>query len=530
MKRSTILSKRMVWVAIFIAVAIGILSSSVLAAPVATDSGEGEHFSIFQIDVQGNKIFSDKTMKNVTRKFLGENKTIRDIELLQDAVLGIYKSAGYSLVSVGVFELQGSKNQLTVVIKEDVLRAIQIKGNKKLRDKDIRAILPALKPGAAINIRNLDKQVLAANENPSRAISTALQTIDVGVFDAIVTVTEGKMITNTITLDNTGNRDQDPLRYKYQFTHTALGPARDATGVFIYYSSPQNVTEQYLLYYNQPFHETGSSLAFIAAKSKSDSGLARTGYGDYNVTGSGRFYSMHYMQPIYRTARTKLALDFGFEYIESVDNTSIFNIDVGPDINARPFSIGLRYNRQGVRDDISASLIHINNISGSYLNDNDSYFLVRPNATANYQIWRGSLSYLYRFKNGWLFNNRYEWQYTAQPLIPDQQFGLGGARSIRGFEERELLGDKGFSASFEIYTPLLAKKIRLLAFFDIGQAWSFDLFGDLGDPVTISSTGVGMRWQISPVFAFSADYGYVIKGYISPDHSSRLHFLFSATF
>ena len=530
MKRSTRWSKRMGWIAVVIAMTIGIVPTSILAAPETAGSGEVEHFSILQIEVQGNTLFPDETVNNVTRRFLGENKTIKDIELLQDAVLGIYKSAGYSLVSVAVFDQQGSREKLTVAVKEDVLRAIQIKGNKKLREKDIRATLPALKPGASINIRNLDKQVLAANENPSRAISVALQTIGIGVFDAIVTVTEGKMITNTISLDNTGYKHQDPLRYKYQFTDTALGPAQDATGVFIYYSSPNKTTEQYLLYYNQPFHETGGSLALFAAKSKNASGLARTGYGDFNVTGSGRFYSMHYMQPIYRTVRTKIALDFGLEYIESVDNTSIFNIDVGPDINARPFSIGLHYNRRGVRDDFSASLIHVQNISGSYLNDNESYSLVRPNAVANYQLLRGTFNYLYRFKNGWLFNNHYEWQYTMQELIPDQQFGLGGARSVRGFEERELLGDKGFSASFEIYTPVLAKKIRLLAFYDIGQVWSYDLFGDLGTPITISSTGVGIRWQISPAFVFSADYGYVIRGYITPDHSSRLHFVFSATF
>lgn len=516
--------------ALAVILVMGAVATRAQAAPLSAEGPDKGSFTISQIKVQGNTLFADSSMENVTRRFLGERKTARDLELLQEAVFNIYKTAGYPLVSVAIFDVKGSLGQYTVIVKEDILRNIQLKGNKTLKEKHIRAILPSLKPGASINVRNLDKQVLAANDNPSRVISVGLQTIDVGVFDAIVNITEGKMFTNTLVMDNTGNRDQEPLRYKYQFVHHALGPARDATGAIVYARSLNNITEQGLLYYNQPIHSTGGSIAIMAVTANSDSGVAQTGYGDFTVNGAGQFYSFRYTQPLYRTPWTKLAIDLGLEYHATVDNTSIFGIDVGPDVHARPMNIGLQYTRQGKLDNFSASITYVRNLPGGYLNNDDTYNVIRSNAVANYQLWRGSLRYLYRFKSGWLFNSRCEWQYTTQPLIPDQQFGLGGANSVRGFEMRELLGDKGISASIEIYTPPVAKGLRFLAFFDIGQAWMFDLYGDLSKPITVSSTGVGIRWKITPVFSFSADYAYVIKGYRTPAHDTRLHFELSATF
>jgi hemolysin activation/secretion protein len=37
--------------------------------------------------------------------------------------------------------------------------------------------------------------------------------------------------------------------------------------------------------------------------------------------------------------------------------------------------------------------------------------------------------------------------------VPGELFGVGGAQSVRGYEERELAGDSGLQASFEFTTP-----------------------------------------------------------------------------
>ena len=506
----------------------------VIVAMESTVSAAEDRFPISKIEFQGNFLFSEEVLQNATGGFLGDNKTVKDLEMIQNAVFSVYNKAGYKLVSVVIIDRPDSAGLLTVIVKEDILRNVKITGNKYLHDSHIRQALPALKTGYPTNVNELDKQLLVANEYPSRVLAISLKPIEVGVFEAIVTVTEGKMITHTISLDNTGNRNQDPLRGRYRFAHTGLGGRRDATGIFIYSRSPSNNIQQYLAYYNQPLSPKGDSIYLMGAYSNSKTGLTQTGYGNFNVAGQGHFYSLHYVYPIYRTLSTKLALDFGIEYRNSIDNTVTEegNIKLFQDINSLPLSISTQYNWQGKTDNVSFNITYVRNIPGGYLNDDETYYVVRRSSSSQYQLWRGTINYLHRFKNGWIFNNRYDWQYTTQPLIPDEQFGLGGVRSIRGFEEREALGDKGVSTSFELYTPPLGHGVRLLAFYDIGQFWSFDtnFYGDLVGPTTLSSAGIGLRWTINKTFSLNVDYAYVIKGYITPEHDARIHFDLSATF
>lgn len=487
-----------------------------------------EKFSVSEIAFQGNHLFSESVLRKATQGFLGSNKTVKDLERIQNAVFLVYKKAGYTLVSVLIVNLPDSTGRLSVIVKEDVLRNVTIKGNKYLHAAHIRQALPALKTGKSINTKKLDRQILVANDNPSRVITVSLQTIDVGIFDAIVTVSEDKIITQALSLDNTGNRYQDPLRINYRFTDAGLGDRRDATGTFIFSRSPSNSIRQYLAYYNQPLSSQGNSLQFLVAYSNSETGMSQSGYGDFNMAGAGHIYSMHYIHPLYRSLSTKLALDFGLDYRTSIDNTDFAGIKLYPDVNSFPFSITGQYIWQGKTDTVSSNISYVRNNPGGYLNNDYIYGIVWPGASATYGLWRGNLNYMHRFKSGWIFNNRYDGQYTTQSLIPDEQFGLGGVRSVRGFEERELTGDKGFSASFELYTPPLGHGIRLLAFFDIGQIWGYDYpfnGGELLGPATISSTGIGIRWTITRWLTLNADYAYVIRGAAStPDHDTRIHF------
>jgi len=47
-------------------------------------------------------------------------------------------------------------------------------------------------------------------------------------------------------------------------------------------------------------------------------------------------------------------------------------------------------------------------------------------------------------ENEWLISGVIDGQYSDEPLIIGEQFGLGGVTSVRGFEERAVTGDRGF--------------------------------------------------------------------------------------
>ena len=66
-------------------------------------------------------------------------------------------------------------------------------------------------------------------------------------------------------------------------------------------------------------------------------------------------------------------------------------------------------------------------------------------------------------------------QVTRDMLVPGEQFGIGGADSVRGFLEREIIDDNGYRGTLELYgpdfggkVPVSGARMRALAFTDWG--------------------------------------------------------------
>lgn len=115
---------------------------------------------------------------------------------------------------------------------------------------------------------------------------------------------------------------------------------------------------------------------------------------------------------------------------------------------------------------------------------------------------------------------RVEGQYAPDPLVGAEQFGLGGHNSIRGYAEREFMGDSGFSATFELRSPLMVgifsksglDRWQFLTFYDIGRYELIDGLGEGSDDTeTLSSWGLGLRLGIGDTAQFRLDWGLPIK-------------------
>jgi len=122
-------------------------------------------------------------------------------------------------------------------------------------------------------------------------------------------------------------------------------------------------------------------------------------------------------------------------------------------------------------------------------------------------------------------------QWTPDQLLPIEQFSVGGARSVRGYDENQLVRDKGFSASIEARYPVLRDKgrptLQLAAFFDFGGAWNNDR--PTPDPELIASPGVGLLWDPIPGIHAELYYGYALEDIAFQEDSLQadgVHFQF----
>lgn len=97
-------------------------------------------------------------------------------------------------------------------------------------------------------------------------------------------------------------------------------------------------------------------------------------------------------------------------------------------------------------------------------------------------------------------------------LTFNDRFAIGGADSIRGYQDREFTGERFALANVEIRKHL-SKVVSVVGFFDVGDAW-----GGTGVTKDIkTSKGIGLRLT-TPIGPFRLDYG---KG---EDRGGRFHF------
>lgn len=113
-------------------------------------------------------------------------------------------------------------------------------------------------------------------------------------------------------------------------------------------------------------------------------------------------------------------------------------------------------------------------------------------------------------------------QLASTNLLGSEQLGLGGASSLRGYEDREANGDNGFVLVNEIHFPPfpVAGKIarrktndRLdpLVFVDYGVVASHKRLPGEANRLELASAGAGFRYNLRGNFNLRAVYGWQLK-------------------
>ncbi len=110
-------------------------------------------------------------------------------------------------------------------------------------------------------------------------------------------------------------------------------------------------------------------------------------------------------------------------------------------------------------------------------------------STKNWDAWRYSLEAALQ-SSDWQYSGRLKGQIARRPLISGEQFGLGGANSVRGFADRVVSGDYGHQWNLEAMGPGLGSlQIRPVLFVEGGQAHA----RGTGATETVMSAGAGLR-------------------------------------
>jgi hemolysin activation/secretion protein len=113
-------------------------------------------------------------------------------------------------------------------------------------------------------------------------------------------------------------------------------------------------------------------------------------------------------------------------------------------------------------------------------------------------------------------------QLSSTNLLASEQFSLGGATTVRGYEESIANGDRGWLGSLEVYSPSISPlrkiwaespsdELKFLVFFDAGGVANDHLLPGEPSYRGLAGIGAGLRYRITTRLTVRFDYGWRLQ-------------------
>lgn len=518
---------------------ISLASSALLAQAKEEKTSVAGRFEIVRYDVQGNTLLSEEELNQVLAPFAGKDREFGAVQRAVEALESAYRQKGFALVQVVLpeQELQNGVVQLKVV--EIKIGKVSVTGNQFFDEANIKRSLPALREGQAPNTLKIATNVKLANENPQKKTVVQFQSEKQdGVVDAVVQVTDNKPWVAVLGLDNTGDPQTGRNRITGAYQYANVGgldhilSAQYTTSI----SDPHDVTI-FGLGYHIPLYSLGDSLDFYGSYSNVDSGIVTVGGPGglgFAVSGNGTVYGTRYNHNFMRKGDYDSALSAGIDHKAFRNDISLSGIPLGNDVTVHPISLTYTGNWAVVGTTINFLVSGFHNIPGGTHGHNEDFEAARPGSNPNYNLLRYNAIFAHAFKGDWQVRFNLSGQVTSDALVQGEQFGVGGANSVRGFFERELMDDEGRITNLEFYTPNLCSnklQCRLLSFYDTGYLSRNKPLPSEETSQSVGSVGLGFRVSLAPTWSAQADWAHVVDGTTNnPKGSNRAHFKVVMTF
>ncbi|MCX5847208.1 MAG: BamA/TamA family outer membrane protein [Deltaproteobacteria bacterium] len=502
---------------------IGIFLLIASVSFAAEDSRDAiPRFSIMRYQVEGNTLIAADKLEAILSPFTGIEKDFGTVQEAIEELEKAYRNRGFTMVAVMLPEQELEKGVVRLKVIENRIGNINIKGNRFFNRENILGSLPGLRQGETPNINAVSRSIKLANENPAKKIDLQLKNSDKKEteIDANLTVKDEKPWKAGITADNTGDKQTGRSRMGFLLQHANVFNL-DHLLTLQYITSPENLKDVniYSIGYHAPFYSLGSSIDLIGAHSNVNSGTINVSSYNMDVSGKGTILGLHYNQNLTRIGIYEHKVTLGLDYRAYENNVEFIGFQLGNNVTVHPLSLTYAGTLTFSKVNAGLYLMGIQNLAGSWdgRDGAEDFENARTGARRSYNMLRYGVNLGYAPGGDWQVRAVFNGQYTNDPLVPGEQYGIGGANSVRGFQEREFSNDRGYSGSFEIYSPDLCKlfnvsafQSRILVFYDRGYVSRKDPLPGETVSTEIAGIGPGLRITDGKRFSLSADCGFVV--------------------
>ena len=523
------------WLAFALLSAVASISVPAALAQVAP-AAQGPRFEISRFAVTGNTLLPQPDIDAALAPFVGATRQFADVQRALEALEDAYRRAGHGVVQVMVPPQEMTDGVVQFRVVEAKLGKVTIEGNQYFGTENVRRSLPAIKEGTPTNSADLAVQLHIANENPAKQTTALLRggAADNEV-DAVIRIRDERPWKVVGTVDNSGNDATGNYRVGLGFQHANVTQRDDVLNVQAI-TSPGHEADVRIFGagYHLPLYELNSAIDLVAGYSSVNSGTVQ---GLFDISGKGTIYSARWTYYLPRLTEYEHKASLGYNWGEYQSRVLTNGISLVPDYRLSPvnFTYSGMWRAPGAEFGFHAT--QARNIPGGSDGGQATFDALRVGAPDDYSLTRAGFNAVLALPAEIQLHLVMSGQYTRDPLLPAEQFGLGGPGSVRGYQSRTFTGDRGYNGQVEAHSPDLGRafgfenvSVRALVFYDWGGVSR--LLPQAGELASkrASSTGVAVLAGDSRRWNLRADYADVLGAVRIGEILQRFTFSFAWSF
>ena len=500
------------------------------AAP-ATEQGL-PHFDIYQYVVGGNSVLSALAIELAVTPYLGERKTLRDVEAARAALEKAYQSAGYLTVAVSIPEQAVDTGEVVLKVVEGEVDRLRVSGAEYTLPSSIKAAVPELAEGKVPNFPVLQAQVAALNRTADVRVTPVLKAgVLPGTVEVQLDVDDQLPLHGSVELSNRQTPNTTATRLSTSLRYDNLWQRHHSVSLTLQVAPERPADARVAsLSYTLPFEPIDGVLTFYGVHSNSEFASLANAPG-LGLLGNSDTAGFRLSSTFGAGTDTPQTVSVGLDY-KNIKQTVIVP---GADSSGAPITYApLVASYNGLLIDgerLSAlDLTLTAGLRGLLGNTESEFAAKRSGASANYLSVRAGLAHTEPVGN-WALYGKLDVQESSGPLVPTEQLVAGGADSVRGYLEGEMAGDKGVRATFELRTPRVALgpasadwRLGGLAFFDMVRLKTLQAVAPQPRYDSLRGTGLGLRLTGPAGLSLEADLAKaLVAGDITRSGEVRVH-------
>jgi hemolysin activation/secretion protein len=470
-----------------------------------------EKITVTAFRFEGNTAFSEVQLRGVVQNYLNRPLSFAELLEARTAITQYYIDQGY--VTSGAYLPPQTINEgiVTIAIVEGKLTDIQLTVEGKLNPYYIRNRI-ALATHPPLNVNRLLESLQLLQLDPLiESISTELSAgIEPGSSILTVNAVAADSFHFKVLLDNGRNPQVGSFRRGVEIRDDNLlgigdgirGSYRNTDG-----SDDINVT------YRVPFNPRNGTLE---AEFRNLTGkIIEDPFDVLDLASDYQKYALRVRHPVIRKPNQELALGIGLDYQNSFSRTPFFPItSAGSDDNGRTRATFLRFNQdwlQRSENQVLAARSEFNFGLDAFGTTTPFDVRINPDApNPNAFFWRGQSQWVRLLAPETLFVLQGDVQLATSPIVPLEQFALGGLGSVIGYRQNTLLTDNGLFLGAELRYPIYYDEINdtvfhLIPFVQFGHGWNNGEFNPSIN--TLASVGLGFQWRYQDLFNARLEVG-----------------------